>query len=89
MPYVNPIPAIGVGKKFEMRLAMTFDEPVPVEDAKLQMAKYLLGQSPETLASWISCEKIHAMYPDDLTTEQKKKFGLFPYSKPKEEKTDG
>lgn len=89
MPYVNPIPAIDVGKKFEMRLAMSFDEPVPVEDAKLQMAKYLLEQAPETLASWISCSSIKAMYPDDLTAEQKKKFGLFPYSKPKEEKTDG
>lgn len=89
MPYVNPIPAIDVGKQFEMRLAMHFDEPVPVESAKLQMAKYLLGQAPETLASWIHCDKIKAMYPDDLTDEQKKKFDLFPYSKPKEDKQNG
>lgn len=89
MPYVNPIPAIDVGKKFEMRLAMSFDEPVPVEDAKLQMARYLLQQSPEKLASWISCTKISAMYPDDLTDEQKKKFNLFPYSKPKEDAENG
>lgn len=89
MPCVNPIPAIGVGKKFEMRLAMSFDEPVPVETAKLQMAKYLLEQTPETLASWISCSRIDAMYPRDLTEDQKKKFGLFPYSKPKEEDQNG
>lgn len=89
MSYVNPIPAIDVGKKFEMRLDMSFDEPVPVEDAKLQMAKYLLAQAPETLASWISCTSVKAMYPGDLTAEQKKKFGLFPYSKPKEGETNG
>lgn len=89
MPYVNPIPAIDVGKQFEMRLAMRFDEPVPVESAKLQMAKYLLEQPPETLASWIHCDKVKAMYPGDLTEEQKKKFDLFPYSKPKEDKKDG
>lgn len=89
MPYVNPIPAVDVGKKFEMRLAMSFDEPVPVESAKLQMAQYLLQQTPETLASWIACTRIRAMYPDDLTEEQKKKFGLFPYSKPKEDAENG
>lgn len=89
MPYVNPIPAIDVGKKFEMRLAMHFDEPVPVEDAKLQMAKYILEQSPETLVTWISCTRIHAMYPDDLTEEQKKKFNLFPHTKPKEDDKNG
>ena len=89
MPYVNPIPAIDVGKQFEMRLAMHFDEPMPVESAKLQMARYLLQQSPEKLASWISCARIHAMYPDDLTEEQKKEFGLFPYSKPKEAAENG
>lgn len=89
MPYVNPIPAIDVGKQFEMRLSMRFDEPVPVEDAKIQMAKYLLEQEPEKLASWIHCDRVKAMYPDDLTEEQKKKFNLFPYSRPKEGQDDG
>lgn len=88
-PYVNPIPAVDVGKKFEMRLAMRFDEPVPVETARRQMAEYLLQQSPETLAGWIQCTEIKAMYPKDLTPEQQKKFGLFPYSKPKEDSRDG
>lgn len=87
--YVNPIPAIDVGKIFEMRLSMHFEEPVPVETAKRQMAEYILQQSPETLAGWIHCLEIKAMYPKDLTPEQQKKFGLFPYSKPKEGFQDG
>lgn len=77
-PYVNPIPAIDVGKKFEMRLSMSYDEPIPVEDAKLQMAKYLLEQTPETIASWTHCDRIYALYPKDLTAEQMAKFGLLP-----------
>lgn len=89
MPYVNPIPAIDVGKQFEMRLSMHFDEPIRVEDAKLRMAKYLLEQSPETLASWIHCGKCKAMYPDDLTEEQKKEFGLYPYGQGPAEKERG
>lgn len=84
MPYVNPIPAIDVGKRYQMRLAMSFEEPVPVEQAKLQMARHILEQTPETLASWISCDKIQAMYPDDLTAKQKKNFQLFGCSRPKE-----
>lgn len=78
MPYVNPIPAIDVGKKFEMSLALRFDEPVPVEDAKLRTARYILEQSPETIASWLHCAKTYPMYPDDLTPEQMDEFGLRP-----------
>lgn len=87
--YVNPIPAVDVGKVFEMRLSMHFKEPVPVETAKRQMAEYLLQQSPEVLANWIHCLEIKAMYPKDLTIEQRKKFGLFPCSKPEEGTENG
>lgn len=87
--YVNPIPAVDIGKVFEMRLAMHFEEPVPVETAKRRMAEYLLKQSPEVLVNWIHCLEIKAMYPKDLTAEQRKKFGLFPYSKPKESTGNG
>ena len=87
--YVNPIPAVDVGKAFEMRLAMHFDEPIHVGTAKRQLAEYILQQSPETLAGWIHCLEIKAMYPKDLTAEQRKKFGLFQYSKPKEGFQDG
>lgn len=76
MPYVNPIPTIDIGKSFQMKLAMHFDEPVPVDTAKCKMAEYILQQDVATIASWITCEKIKPMYPDDLTYEQRKKFGL-------------
>lgn len=76
MPYVNPIPAIDIGKTFRMKLEMHFDEPIPVETARHKMAEYILQQDPATIASWITCEKISPMYPDDLTHEQRKKFGL-------------
>ena len=81
MPYVNPIPAIDIGKTFRMKLEMHFDEPIPVDAAKQKMAEYLLEQDPATIASWISCEKINPMYPDDLTYEQRKKFGLLEHAK--------
>lgn len=91
MPYVNPIPSIDTGKIFEMRLVLHFDEPVPVGQAKLQTAKYILEQDPDTLASWISCASIKAMYPNDLTTEQKRKFSLLPdaITKTKEDPENG
>lgn len=51
MPYVNPVPAIDIGKTFRMKLEMRFDEPIPVDAAKQKMAEYLLEQDPATLAS--------------------------------------
>lgn len=80
MPYVNPIPTIDIGKSFQMKLAMHFDEPVPVDTAKCKMAEYILQQDVATIASWITCEKISPMYPDDLTYEQRKKFGLLDHA---------
>lgn len=45
MPYVNPVPAIDIGKTFRMKLEMRFDEPIPVDAAKQKMAEYLWSRT--------------------------------------------
>lgn len=62
--YVNPIPYIDKGKKFEMRIRLESDELVDVEVAKEEIADFILGMDKETLMGWINCTKIYAVYPD-------------------------
>ncbi len=70
MPYVNPVPAIDAGKEFEFRLALKFDHLTEVGAAKEACARYILQQSPETIAGWLACTKTKALYPSDLTREE-------------------
>lgn len=74
--YVNPVPMIEMGKEFELRLRAGFEELMPVEDAKLAIAEYILSLSKEELAEKLACLSIKAVYPKDLTAEEKKKYGL-------------
>lgn len=75
MPYVNPIPAVDVGKDFEMRLEMRFDMLTPVDKAKRHAAEYILAQTPETLTQWLRCANIKALYPKDLTPDEQAYIG--------------
>lgn len=61
--YINPIPYIDMAKKFEMRLGVTFDEPIEVEKAKERVAEYILGLSKEELIKALSCT-MFPVYPD-------------------------
>lgn len=61
--YVNPIPYVDKGKEFEMRLAVTFDNLVEVEEAKLRTAEYIKGLPVEELKQIIVCTDIKAVYP--------------------------
>lgn len=76
--YANPIPTIDVGKKFEMRLDMEFKQLVSVEEAKLRTARYILEQTPETLASWLCCTRTKPIYPADCTPEELARLGVDP-----------
>lgn len=71
MAYVNPIPAIGVGKDFELRLGMKFDMLVPVDEAKRQCAEFILSQDRDTVAGWLVCSAVRALYPKDLTADER------------------
>ena len=75
MPYVNPIPAIDTGKQFEIRLEMRFDMLTPVDKAKRRAAEYILAQTPETLAKWLQCTNVKALYPKDLTPDERAYIG--------------
>ena len=63
--YVNPIPYIEKGKKFEMRLAFEFDELVEVDEAKRIVAEEIKKMPVEQLAKALSCSKIYPVYPEE------------------------
>lgn len=63
--YVNPIPYVDKGKKFEMRIAFRFDEPIDVAEAKRIVAEEIKKLPVEQLAAAISCEKIYPVYPGE------------------------
>ena len=73
--YINPVPMIGMGKGFELRLRAGFDELMPVEDAKLAVAEHILSLTKEELAEKLSCLRTEAVYPKDLTAEERQKYG--------------
>ena len=75
-PYVNPVPMIDAGKRFSLRLELTFPELVEVEAAKLRAAEYLLSQDAPTVASWFHCLNIKPIYPKDLTPKERAALGI-------------
>lgn len=76
MAYRNPVPCIDMGKAFEFRLEMKFDELTRLEDAKLRAAEYVLAQDPAVLASWFHCLDIRPVYPKDLSEDERKALGI-------------
>ena len=73
--YVNPVPAIDAGKKFELRLMLNYDELIPVDTAKRRVAEFIKDQDVNILAGWIQCVEVHALYPSDLTDRELKSLG--------------
>ena len=63
--YVNPIPHIDAGKEFEMRLSVTFDDVIDVEEAKKKTAEYIKNLDVKRLAKAIVCTRIKAVYPEE------------------------
>lgn len=62
--YINPIPYIEAGKKFEMRLTARFDEVIELNEAKLRIAEYIKSLPVEQIVAFLSCTKIEAVYPE-------------------------
>ena len=68
--YINPIPYIDMGKEFEIRLSLHFEELLDVDKAKDIAADYILGLSKEDLKKVLSC-KTYPVYPDSKFNEPK------------------
>lgn len=74
--YVNPIPAVDMGKHFEVRLEFRYPDVIPVDEAKCRIAVLVKDTDADTLAGWIKCTKIKPLYPADLSEADRIKLGL-------------
>ena len=76
--YINPVPTIDMGRKFEIRLVLEFAQLADVEEARKQAAEWLLKQDPAAVASWMRCSDVKPVYPDELTADELIRIGLKP-----------
>lgn len=65
MRYINPIPYVDKGRKFEMRIACEFAEVIEVEEAKRQVAEWIRALPVEEIVKVLSCAKIQPVYPGE------------------------
>lgn len=78
--YVNPIPMVDLGKQFEMRFTVRTENLTTVDGAISFLAGWIKDQPVETLAKYIKCTDVRAVYPKDLTPEERIAYGIDPIS---------
>lgn len=63
--YANPIPYIDMGKEFELRIRVKFDDVVDVSVGKRKAAEYLKNLPVDEIEKALSCTKIEPVYPKE------------------------